>query len=186
MDSAGFTQNTKASTDSSGDPWKQHPLNKHHRTLLDSIPKSWMLRECESYKDEYKGCSSMKGKLYMYYINGKITSCDEWKQNFEDCQLWVNNKDESAVKRVIEREDKRITERLKGHYENDVWECRASNEMPPADWNKPLPDHLAEAAEDSYLKQYQENLEEGGGGTTALQLRALAAKNPLALGCVIL
>ena len=65
MASNGFTQNSKASADSSGNGWNKYPLNRHHETLLDSIPKSWMLRECEAYKDEYKGCSSMKGKLYI-------------------------------------------------------------------------------------------------------------------------
>ena len=91
-----------------------HPLNKHHRAVLEGIPKSWMLRECEAYKDEYNGCSSMKGKLYSYYINGKITPCDDWKQNYEDCKLWVDNTDKSAAERVIDREEKRIFERRLG------------------------------------------------------------------------
>jgi hypothetical protein len=165
----------------------QHPLNKHHRAVLETIPKSWILRDCEAYKDEYNGCSSMKGKLYMYYINGKITQCDDWKQNYDDCKLWVNNTDESAAKRVIEREEKRIYERLKGHFENDVWESRASVERPPPEWNQPLPDHLAESAEDSYLKQCKESLESGNKGSTQLELRALMSKTTSSTeGCVIL
>ena len=181
------TQNEKNSTNARESVRDQPPVNKHHRAVLESIPNSWMLRECEDYKDEYKGCSSMKGKLYMYYHNGKITSCNEWKQNYEDCKLWVDNTDESAAKRIIEREEIRISERLKGHFENDVWESRTPAEMPPADWNKPLPEHLAQASEDSYLKQYQESLEEGSDSSGALQLRALAAKSSMVLdGCVIL
>ena len=167
--------------------WDQHPFIKHHRAVLETIPKSWMLRECQAYKDEYNGCSSMKGKLYMYYINGKITQCDDWKQNYEDCKLWVNNTDKSAAKRVIEREEKRIYERLKGHFENDVWETRTAVERPPPEWNKPLPNHLADAAEDSYLKQYKDSLEDGKKGSRELELRALNSKITSASeGCVIL
>lgn len=172
---------------SSGNVWDQYPLNKHHRAVLETIPKSWMLRECEAYKDEYKGCSSIKGKMYMYYIDGKITRCDEWKQNVADCKLWMNNTDENAAKRIIDREEKRIFERLKGHYNNDVWETRTEAERPPAEWNKPLPEHLADAAEDSYLKQYKESLEGGNGDSAALQLRAIKARVASSSeGCVIL
>ena len=64
-------------------------LNKYHKALLETIPKSWMLRECSVYKDEYKGCSGIKGKMHSYYVTGKIDPCDNWKQNYEDCQLWV-------------------------------------------------------------------------------------------------
>lgn len=158
---------------SSGDEWDQHPLNKHHKAVLETIPNSWMLRECAAYKDEYKGCSSLGGKMYMYYIDGKITSCDEWKQNVADCKLWMNNTDKSAAERIIKREEKRIFERLKGHFNNDVWESRTEAERPPAEWNKPLPEHLADAAENSYLKQYKDNLEANNINSTALQLRSL-------------
>ena len=33
----------------------------------------------------------------------------------------------------------RLAERMKAHYENDVWEKR---ESPPKNWNTPLPPHL--------------------------------------------
>ena len=173
---------------SSQDGWEAHPLNKHHRAVLETIPNSWMLRECDVYKDEYKACSSMKGKLYSYYINGKIRGeCDNWKQNYQDCKLWVDNTDESAAKRIIEREEKRIFERLKGHYQNDIWETRSEDERPPPEWNKPLPDHLADASEDSYLKQYKENLEKGSQDDAHLKLRALTSKAGSSLeGCIIL
>ena len=134
-------------------------LNKYHKALLETIPKSWMLRECSVYKDEYKGCSGFKGKIHSYYLTGKIDPCDNWKQNYEDCQLWVENSDTDAAKRVIHREEKRIFKRLKDHYDNDVWESRSPEERPPKDWNKPLPEHLADLSEDSYLKLYKQNLE---------------------------
>ena len=168
--------------------WDEHPLNKHHRALLETIPKSWMLRECSVYKDEYKGCSSMRGKLNSYYINGQVSGCDDWKNNYEDCQMWTKNADESAAKRVIAREEKRIFDRLKGHYLNDVWESRTSEERPPADWNKPLPPHLADAAEDSYLKQYKDSLEDDGDNKKmTLQVRkATSSLSSSTEGCTIL
>jgi hypothetical protein len=50
--------------------------------------------------------------------------------------------------RVIEHEDVRRKERLKGHYENDVWSKRKT---PPSDWNKPLPNYISKRYENSYL-----------------------------------
>ena len=44
-----------------------------------------------------------------------------------------------------------MAKRLKAHFSNNVWERRTA---PPEDWNKPLPDHLADAAEDSLLRDY--------------------------------
>jgi hypothetical protein len=42
---------------------------------------------------------------------------------------------------------------LTAHYTNNVWDRR---DVPPDDWNQPLPDHLSDAAEDSYLRRYKE------------------------------
>lgn len=44
-----------------------------------------------------------------------------------------------------------MAKRLKAHFSNNVWERRTA---PPEDWNKPLPDHLADAAEDSLLRDH--------------------------------
>ena len=52
------------------------------------------------------------------------------------------------------REEERMVERLRGHVNNDVWERRTE---PPSDWNKPLPKELAEKAEKSLFKIYQDN-----------------------------
>ena len=163
---------------SSTNEYDQFRLNRHHKALLETIPNSWMLRECSVYKDEYKGCSGIKGKLHSYYVTGKVDQCEDWKQNYADCKLWVDKSDTEAAKRIIDREHKRIYERLKGHCENDVWETRSPAERPPEDWNKPLPEHLADMADDSYLKQYKENLEKGNTEpTTNMQLRALTTNS---------
>ena len=62
--------------------------------------------------------------------------------------------DEEAAQRLIDFEEKRIAARLQAHFNNDVWEKRTE---PPEDWNKPLPEALAKLAENSLLKEYQEN-----------------------------
>jgi hypothetical protein len=64
----------------------------------------------------------------------------------------------------------RIALRLKDHFANDVWETRTT---PPADWNKPLPDLLAKASEESLLKKYQDN---GGLLTTDDKLNSVSSK----------
>jgi len=87
-------------------------------------------------------------------VHGEFQDCTQWKENFNDCKKWSESADEEAAKRVVERERARIAERLKAHFSNDVWERRTA---PPDDWNKPLPDHLADAAEDSLLRVYREN-----------------------------
>lgn len=51
-------------------------------------------------------------------------------------------------KEVIESEKHRRLERLRPHYQNDVWERRTS---PPEDWNKPLPEYLQKEYEGTYL-----------------------------------
>ena len=74
--------------------------------------------------------------------------------------------------RLIEAEEKRIAERLQGHFANDVWEKRTE---PPEDWNKPLPPELAKLSENSLLKEYQDN-----GGSLTLEGKAKTAANTLA------
>lgn len=49
-----------------------------------------------------------------------------------------------------------MARRVKYHAENDVWERR---DKPPADWNRPLPEHLAEISETSYLRHFEEGKE---------------------------
>ena len=59
-----------------------------------------------------------------------------------------------SQQRLVEREKKKMEERLKCHKDNDVWESRTS---PPEDWNEPLPPELAKMSEDSIFQKYQEN-----------------------------
>lgn len=49
---------------------------------------------------------------------------------------------------MIHSEKLRRLDRLRSHYNNNVWAKRKS---PPEDWNKPLPDYLQKEYEYTYL-----------------------------------
>lgn len=49
---------------------------------------------------------------------------------------------------VIRSEKYRRHQRLKAHYENDIWEVRKE---PPKDWNNPLPEWMQKRDENTYL-----------------------------------
>jgi len=116
------------------------------------------IRKCECYESELKACRAPTARLHQYYVHGESQDCEQWKLNLEDCKKWRDNEDEEAVKRIIGREDVRLAWRWKGHLANDVWEKRKE---PPQDWNRPLPEHLADAAEESFLRIYRERMEKG-------------------------
>merc|ERR1719383_104018 len=128
-------------------------LNKSHIDKLQTIPDAWILRECDTYKSEMKFCHSVRGRFHQFYIHGKALDCAQWEENFNDCKIWTRDADVDAAKRIIEREKKRIKQRLEGHYTNDIWEKRAS---PPEEWNKPLPDWFKAKQDSSFLQAYQD------------------------------
>merc|ERR1712116_13206 len=35
-----------------------------------SVPNAWLVRPCEAYNDEYKECTSIKGRFHQYFIEG--------------------------------------------------------------------------------------------------------------------
>lgn len=65
----------------------------------------------------------------------------------------MENKEAATL--LIESELSRRAARLKAHYDNDIWTKR---EQPPSDWNKPLPEFLAERSKTSYLAQKSEEM----------------------------
>eukprot|EP00088_Acartia_fossae_P020885 TRINITY_DN2239_c0_g1_i9.p1 TRINITY_DN2239_c0_g1~~TRINITY_DN2239_c0_g1_i9.p1 ORF type:complete len:223 (-),score=29.35 TRINITY_DN2239_c0_g1_i9:499-1167(-) len=134
-----------------GDIEEPTNLNKSHIEILHTIPESWMLRECEDYKKEMKSCYAFKSRFYQFYVHGKASECSHWEQSFDDCKEWSRNADVEAAKRIIANEKIRIKERLKGHYENNVWEKRTA---PPEDWDVPLPDWLLKRQKESNLHTY--------------------------------
>lgn len=59
--------------------------------LADSHPKAWLVRPCEWYKDEYKECSSFRGKVHQYFIFGKTLDCSQWKEDYNNCLIVRKN-----------------------------------------------------------------------------------------------
>jgi len=145
-----------------------------HVETLATMDAGWMLRGCQAYYDEMKACTSYRGRFHQYYVHGETADCSQWKENFADCELWVDRADKEAALRVIAREKVRLEERLKPHINNPVWEKR---ESPPPDWNKPLPEYLLERQENSYLAMYaahQEKLD--NASSSELKMMEVKAK----------
>lgn len=107
------------------------------------------IRPCSVYKDEYKECKSLRGRFNQYFIYGESLNCDQWRDDYNNCQKfsWFNDKE--AAKSIVQSELNRRAARFKAHYDNDVWTKR---ESPPADWAKPLPDFMVERNKNTYLE----------------------------------
>lgn len=118
------------------------------------------IRDCSVYKSEHKECKSIKGRFNQYFIFGESLDCENWRNDYNNCQRlnWLGDK-EAAVK-VIESEMQRRANRLKTHDANDTWTRR---DKPPEDWSKPLPQFMIERNANSYLemkgKEYAEEQE---------------------------
>ncbi|XP_018318817.1 UPF0545 protein C22orf39 homolog isoform X2 [Agrilus planipennis] len=109
---------------------------KNNETNLD---REWMIRDCDIYSDEYSDCTSIKARFHQYFVFGTTLDCSQWKRDCDNCWKW---------KELIKSECNRHLERLRNHYANDVWEKRSS---PPEDWEKPLPEHMIQEYEHSFL-----------------------------------
>lgn len=132
----------------------ENSLNMEHSELLESeFPdQSWMLRKSQCYYDEYVNCKSWSLRLNQYFIDGEFKDCEkDLLENFKDCEKFEKDKDLSAAGRIIQREQKRIDERLKGHLENDVWE-RRTEPIPEEEWRKPLPSYIQKNVENSRIR----------------------------------
>ncbi len=57
---------------------------------------------------------------------------------------------------MIKREQARVAERLKSRSDNDVMPER--KRRPPPNWNAPLPPHITEKHEGSYLAKHAEDV----------------------------
>ncbi|XP_040578832.1 synaptic plasticity regulator PANTS [Lepeophtheirus salmonis] len=132
------------------DNWATKSMNNDHMDILETLSNSWMLRKCYCYYDEYKACGMIKTKIHDLFVHGELQSCDEWKDNFDDCKKWTADKDVEAARRVIRREEKRISDRLKPHHLNNVWDRRSD---PPSqeEWSPPLPSYLQKNVNESII-----------------------------------
>ncbi|XP_063531629.1 synaptic plasticity regulator PANTS [Cydia strobilella] len=147
------------------------PTNSETSTTNEETTKSpveldtdkWFIRDCEIYKDEYKECTSFRGRFHQYFIFGETLNCNQWKKDYYNCCKWESDSDEKAATALIESEKARRLERLKAHYRNDIWKKR---EGPPADWDKPLPEWMQKRQENTYLDHKAKEYREGTLGET--------------------
>ncbi|XP_034840133.1 synaptic plasticity regulator PANTS [Maniola hyperantus] len=118
----------------------------------------WLIRDCEIYKDEYKECTSFRARFHQYFIYGETLDCNQWKKDYNNCCKWTDDGDLKAAEAVIKSERIRRLDRLRGHYQNNVWTKR---EAPPPDWDKPLPEWMVKRDENTYLAYKAKEMREG-------------------------
>ncbi|CAD1469619.1 unnamed protein product, partial [Heterotrigona itama] len=115
------------------------------------------IKPCAMYIDEYSDCRSIRGRFHQYFIYGEMLDCKQWKIDYKNCNLWTEHKNKKAYNELINSEKTRRLNRLRDHYNNDVWERR---DKPPENWNTPLPKWIEEKNSNSYLKIVNEKLKE--------------------------
>lgn len=112
---------------------------------LNSIEQ---IRDCGVYKDEYKDCKCFRSRFNQYFIFGELLSCEQWREDYNNCQKFSWLDDKEAAKNLIRSELSRKAARFKAHHANDVWTKR---DTPPANWSAPLPDFIEERNKNTYL-----------------------------------
>jgi hypothetical protein len=98
-----------------------------------------LVRPCERYKELYKSCKSIRGRLHQYYVYGELFDCNPNYDNYKACLVYRKTGDTDVLKTVVEWEKKLMTARLEAERQNKTWQFR---ERPPEDFNGPLPEFL--------------------------------------------
>lgn len=119
----------------------------------------FQIRPCFLYKEEYNECKSIRGRFHQYFIFGESIDCMSWIRDYDNCVQYEDKQDLHAGTAIIASEEKRRYDRIKSHYDNDIWKKR---NQPPDDWNKPLPEWLQKKIENSYLTIKAKELNEQG------------------------
>src|SRR5687767_10968920 len=110
-----------------GDTFRCEPVKPE-----DNIPQGWLMRPCEWYKDEYKECSSVKGRIHQYFIFGHNLDCSSWNEDYNNCILFRKTRGKEAIQSVVQSEKRRYEERMRSSQANDIWTYRKT---PPEWWN---------------------------------------------------
>ncbi|XP_020016291.1 synaptic plasticity regulator PANTS [Castor canadensis] len=90
-------------------------------------------RACETYRAEWKLCSSARHFLHHYYVYGERPACEQWLRDLASCRDWEERRSAQAQQSLCESERARIQAALKHPL---VWTLR---QKPPEDWHHPLP-----------------------------------------------
>ncbi|XP_028313168.1 synaptic plasticity regulator PANTS [Gouania willdenowi] len=89
-------------------------------------------RTCDDYWSEFKNCKSLRNRFHHYYAHGTSPSCQQWKDDYQNCSAWEKRKDTGAKEALQRSERNRVAEQKKFI---PVWDLRRE---PPIDWHLPL------------------------------------------------
>ncbi|KAJ4942605.1 hypothetical protein JOQ06_012459 [Pogonophryne albipinna] len=89
-------------------------------------------RACDNYWEEFKHCVSWSNGFHHYYTYGTVPSCQQWKNDYNDCREWEERRSAEAKEALLKSERDRVAEQ--GNF-TPVWELR---KVPPGDWHLPL------------------------------------------------
>ncbi|XP_035514722.1 UPF0545 protein C22orf39 homolog [Morone saxatilis] len=89
-------------------------------------------RSCDDYWSEYKHCTSLWNHFHHYYTYGTSPSCQQWKEDYQNCKEWEKHRGATAKEALQTSERNRVAAQRKF---TPVWELRRE---PPRDWHMPL------------------------------------------------
>lgn len=95
--------------------------------------KAWRPpRACDVYWSEFRHCRSFSNIFHHYYAYGTTPSCQQWKEDYHNCQEWENHRSKDTKEALQKSERKREAEQKNFI---PVWQMRKE---PPGDWHIPL------------------------------------------------
>lgn len=97
------------------------------------------IKSCDTYIKDYRNCTKLSSRLEQYYVYGKKLDCQPLKELMVACVRYKQNVTIDDYKLLLDNEQKRMEElkRIKeSNRQNNIWSYR---DLPPSDWNDPLP-----------------------------------------------
>ena len=116
-----------------------------------SVPSDVPIPPCSVYLEELKHCKSFSSKIQRYYADLPSDDCSRWKEIYQTCLKWENEKDAAAKCAVMKFEHDRHMQIINNR--TNVWEYRKE---PPATWARPGL-KLAEKIEEHHNKVENNN-----------------------------
>ncbi|XP_073323233.1 synaptic plasticity regulator PANTS isoform X2 [Pagrus major] len=89
-------------------------------------------RVCDDYWSEFRHCKSFWNRFHHYYTFGAAPSCQQWKEDYNNCIEWEKYRSAAAKDALQTSERNRVAEQTKF---TPVWKLRQD---PPKDWHTPL------------------------------------------------
>ncbi|XP_014233137.1 UPF0545 protein C22orf39 homolog [Trichogramma pretiosum] len=120
--------------------------------------KQFLIRPCEIYKDEFFECERPRARVHQYFIKGDYKDCASWKEDYENCKLWMNYQNTNAYAALIESEKQRKLNRFQNHFRNRVWNKRSNA---PENWNSQLPLWWTEKNKNNYFSCKSRQIKNG-------------------------